>query len=109
MSDLIQSPQLDADTRRRLRHQLTAERARILEVEGVSLDDLDDPDRLSDAVARALDEMSDRTLAEVADALLRMDSGTYGQCQVCGTAIPVERLEVMPATRHCVACQRAAE
>jgi len=31
--------------------------------------------------------------------------GAYGSCSVCGTAIPYERLEAVPATRRCVSCQ----
>ena len=36
-------------------------------------------------------------------ALKRLDEGSYGICQVCGVAIPGERLEAMPATNACVA------
>lgn len=37
-------------------------------------------------------------------ALERLDAGTYGTCLECGTAIPYERLSVMPETDRCVAC-----
>ena len=51
------------------------------------------------AVARASE-----ALAEVEAALARMDEGTYGACERCGTAIPFERLEAVPRARHCVTC-----
>lgn len=37
-------------------------------------------------------------------ALERLDAGTYGTCLDCETAIPYERLSVMPETDRCVAC-----
>ena len=41
-------------------------------------------------------------LAEVEAAIVRLDAGTYGTCEVCGRPVPDERLEAMPATRWCV-------
>ena len=38
---------------------------------------------------------------EVDDALLRIELGEYGICEVCGTPIELERLEVHPAARLC--------
>ncbi len=43
-------------------------------------------------------------LQDVEHALARFDDGTYGSCEVCGGAIPVERLEVIPSATTCVAC-----
>lgn len=37
-------------------------------------------------------------------ALERIDAGTYGVCESCGNAIPVERLEVLPYSTLCVEC-----
>jgi len=55
----------------------------------------------------ALVTSSRRALSEIAHALHRMAQGTYGLCERCGTAIPVERLEVLPHTRFCAPCQAA--
>jgi RNA polymerase-binding transcription factor DksA len=35
-----------------------------------------------------------------------MDEGTYGRCERCGATIGTERLEVLPQTPICMACQR---
>lgn len=43
-----------------------------------------------------------RDLDDIEKALARMDDGTYGTCEVCGTEIGAARLEVMPATRVCI-------
>lgn len=48
-------------------------------------------------------------VAEVDAALGRLDDGTYGTCERCGTRIPPERLEIMPYARYCVACQQSGE
>jgi RNA polymerase-binding transcription factor DksA len=42
------------------------------------------------------------SLAEVDEAIARLEAGTYGHCEVCGEAIQPARLEAMPATRFCI-------
>jgi DnaK suppressor protein len=44
-------------------------------------------------------------LAEVLDALHRIDDGTYGTCTDCGKVVPEGRLEAKPEAARCVACQ----
>lgn len=48
-------------------------------------------------------------LLEVKAALARLESGTYGQCEVCKNPIAEGRLEAKPATRYCVADQAKVE
>ena len=43
-------------------------------------------------------------LSKVNRALERVDAGTYGICESCGNAIPVERLDVLPYSTLCVEC-----
>ncbi|MFE9775321.1 TraR/DksA family transcriptional regulator [Streptomyces sp. NPDC005931] len=49
-----------------------------------------------------------RVLTEIEEAFARVDDGTYGICRGCSKPVPPERLEILPHTRHCVACQRRA-
>lgn len=49
-------------------------------------------------------ESARHTLAEIDSALDRVAAGTYGRCEVCGTAIGHERLEARPAARLCLGC-----
>jgi RNA polymerase-binding transcription factor DksA len=42
-------------------------------------------------------------LADVEHALRRLDEGTYGVCEACGSAIGAERLAAFPAARLCAA------
>jgi DnaK suppressor protein len=41
-------------------------------------------------------------LQDVLRAIEKLDEGTYGSCDVCGEAIPPERLEAMPWATRCV-------
>jgi DnaK suppressor protein len=44
-------------------------------------------------------------LAEVLDALQRIDADSYGNCADCGKPVPPGRLEAKPEAARCVACQ----
>lgn len=48
-------------------------------------------------------------LADVEHALRRLDDGTYGTCEACGTTIDDGRLEAVPAARFCLQDQATAE
>lgn len=43
-------------------------------------------------------------LAEIEQALARIQSGTYGVCEGDGQSIPRARLRAIPWTRYCVHC-----
>lgn len=45
-------------------------------------------------------------LQEVNDALQRIDNGSYGICDFCGTEINPDRLEVIPETHLCYECAK---
>lgn len=47
-------------------------------------------------------------LTSVKAALDRFKAGTYGVCESCETDIPQERLEYLPDTRFCTACNPGA-
>lgn len=51
-------------------------------------------------------ENQEQTLVEIADALDRLDKGTFGRCEDCGRPIPRARLQALPYARHCVECAR---
>jgi len=54
----------------------------------------------AEALAASLRE----TLDEVEHALGKLDAGTHGVCEKCGTAISPDRLEAKPAARLCMDC-----
>ncbi|HEY7439463.1 MAG TPA: TraR/DksA C4-type zinc finger protein [Acidimicrobiia bacterium] len=53
-----------------------------------------------DALAGTLLE----NLKEIEDALAKVDGGTYGLCESCGSPISEARLTAMPSARLCIAC-----
>ncbi len=57
-------------------------------------------------------DRSDRdavSLAEIDQALLRLQGSNYGLCSDCGNAIPLARLQLAPQALRCVACETALE
>ena len=50
-----------------------------------------------------------QTLLMVDGALDRIREDTFGECIACGTEINPKRLEAVPLTRHCIACQEKVE
>ena len=48
-------------------------------------------------------------LSQVRAALDRLDEGTFGECLQCGNMIGEKRLEAVPWTPHCIACQEKIE
>jgi DnaK suppressor protein len=54
-------------------------------------------------------DLDSTTLAEVRDALRRIDDGTYGRCVVDGELIEEKRLEAMPWTPYCLKHQQLRE
>jgi DnaK suppressor protein len=48
-------------------------------------------------------------VAEIDDALARLDGGTYGGCIECARPIDPERLAARPQAARCMDCQRLEE
>ena len=44
-------------------------------------------------------------LASIEGALVRMDDGSYGDCDECGNEIDYRRLEAQPTAIRCIDCQ----
>lgn len=57
------------------------------------------PRRLSSRIDRAYEE-----LADIEDAIARVDNGRYGLCGGCNRPIADERLADEPQVRYCPAC-----
>ncbi len=71
-------------------------------------DDEHDPEGATIAFERsqvaALVKQARVHLAEIAEALTRLEAGSYGVCERCGQPIAAERLEARPTARRCVRC-----
>lgn len=65
----------------------------------------DAPVRVAEeAVAMTLLGSEEQVLADVRDALARIDAGTFGKCEHCGRAITRVRLNAIPYARTCISC-----
>ena len=75
---------------------------------GQSTDDEHDPEGATVAFERAqivaLLNQARTHLVDLDGALERLRTGTYGSCERCGRAIPIERLTARPATVTCLRC-----
>jgi RNA polymerase-binding transcription factor len=71
-------------------------------------DDEHDPEGSTIAFERsqvgALVDQTRAHLAEVDQALQRVEDGTYGACESCGRPIDPARLEARPVARTCITC-----
>ena len=57
----------------------------------------------------ALNQNIDAMLAQIEDALEKIDEGTFGTCSRCGKSISPARLEALPYATLCVDCQARVE
>jgi DnaK suppressor protein len=60
-------------------------------------------------IAFRLGERESQRVADIDQALLRIDEGTYGECARCGKPIDERRLEALPTARYDAACQAEIE
>ncbi|HNR13643.1 MAG TPA: TraR/DksA family transcriptional regulator [Thermodesulfobacteriota bacterium] len=49
------------------------------------------------------------TLAQIDEALERLEEGEYGLCEECGEKISPARLKIRPFARYCVTCMSRLE
>lgn len=64
---------------------------------------------VSQELALRLGERESQMVADIDQALMRMDEGTYGICARCGNPIDERRLEAVPTARYDAKCQTEIE
>ena len=60
-------------------------------------------------IALKLGDQESQMVADIDQALLRIEEGSYGICVRCGKPIDERRLEAMPTARYDAECQAAIE
>jgi len=60
-------------------------------------------------LALRLGERESQMIADIDQALLRIQEGSYGVCARCGELIDERRLEAVPTARYDAACQALIE
>ncbi len=60
-------------------------------------------------LALRLGERESQMIADIDQALLRIQEGSYGTCARCGNLIDERRLDALPTARYDAVCQTAIE
>jgi DnaK suppressor protein len=60
-------------------------------------------------LALRLGERESQMIADIDQALMRIEEGSYGICAHCGKLIDERRLEALPTARYDAACQAIIE
>ena len=108
------------DALKRLHQSLLARRSDLRKKLAEDLDSLRNSEATGDEADAAFDatgdemnsqlaELEARELTQIEKALVRLKQGNYGLCEVCQSRIPVGRLNMLPFSTLCVACQREME
>ena len=64
---------------------------------------------VSQEIEYRLSERASQVVADIDQALLRIDEGSYGICARCGKDIPERRLDALPTARYDAECQSLIE
>ena len=81
-------------------HKLSEETRLILSEHEIEPEEDAQNDAIADVLA-TLDEREQKEIQAINEALVRMELGEYGSCEVCKKEIEVERLEAIPWTTVC--------
>jgi DnaK suppressor protein len=114
--------QLDADRSSEFRELLREVRQQLLRTvvvtdgELASLSDHEPGALVEDSARGAMADLLARLegrerheLDEIQAAQARLETGSFGVCEVCGGTIPLPRLRAVPWARHCLGCQLKGE
>jgi RNA polymerase-binding transcription factor len=91
------------DRLRSLRETLPAQVAEVKDAEEQSVQDF------AQDVELALMEMKSETLAQIDEAIRRLEAGVYGVCAHCGRDVAEARLKALPFATLCLECQENEE
>ncbi len=105
-----------------VKEALLQKRAEIARQQATQLSELYNPDKhhLADLEEMGSDTLDTDSLCAIVDlgsstieqidaALLKLEDGSYGMCELCEEPIHPDRLEALPFASLCVSCQRKKE
>jgi DnaK suppressor protein len=67
--------------------------------------DADATTEIASTVLARLEGREKHELDEIDAAMTRLEAGSFGACEDCGTSIPLGRLRAVPWARYCLNCQ----
>ena len=71
--------------------------------------DADVDEQTGHEITEAVGEELEESITRLDVALVKMDSGTWGTCDVCSKPIEPKRLEIDPSVIDCSSCRAKAE
>ncbi len=103
-----------------IRKNLIQQKDQLLQEAGSALNTLPDENAFPDMGDQATAEIDrnfmlrlrgreQKLLKKIELALERIDSGSYGVCEICGCEIGIRRLEARPVTTMCIDCKTEQE
>ena len=108
--DLLKLKKCLTNRRREMLKQVAHLEAELGELGQRNIEPIDEAQKEDLArVVHKLDERGKEEIEEIDLAIDKMESGSYGRCELCGKSIPFKRLEVLPATRLCRKCAQKYE
>lgn len=105
-----QIAEIEEELRRQLRRlersiRVTDEAMEPIQLDQTAVGRLSRMDSLqTQSLTRNLQEREQVKLAQIHEALGRLEEGTFGLCTECGGEIPFQRLFVVPETASCASC-----
>ena len=108
--DLLKLKKCLTNRRREILEQVAHLEAELEELGQRFIEPIDEAQK--EDLARVVQKLDDRGKEEIEEINLsidKMESGSYGRCELCGKSIPFKRLEVLPATRLCRKCAQKYE
>ena len=112
---------MDNEVLDKFREDLETKKQEILDDVGKTLDEMTDQttnipdpnDRATVESGRSFElrirDRERKLLSKIDEALIRIDEGTFGECEGCGEDIGLKRLEARPVTTLCIDCKTAQE
>ena len=112
---------MDNEVLEKFRADLEAKKQEILDDVGKTLTEMTDQttnipdpnDRATVESGRSFElrirDRERKLLSKIDEALIRIDEGTFGECEGCGEEIGLKRLEARPVTTLCIDCKTAQE
>ena len=62
-----------------------------------------------ESLPEPISDTARRELADIDDALRRIEEGRYGRCEACGGPMGLQRIRAIPEARFCLTCSGQRE
>ena len=64
---------------------------------------------INESALRRTRDRERKLIKKIDEALVSLDGGDYGYCEICGVEIGIKRLEARPTATLCIDCKNLEE